>query len=636
MRLIRIAIASLNTKVGALDAHVGRIVRFARLMADEGVTVGCFPEQAIGGYPAEDLVQWDAFVAAQWRALESIARATEDVPAVLALGLTAGWDGHLYNAAAVLHRGTILGLVPKEKLPTYGVFYEARTLSRGAPGLALDIGGVPLGDHIFSFDFGTLAVEVCEDAWTPDGPMRRRCFSGAEIVVNLSASPYRVGIDSTRREMLATRSSDNRAVLLYANQVGSQDGLVFDGGGLVFESGRLILAAPRFQEGLWHCVVDLDRTRRLRREDTTWRSDATAYLRDSPRVPVIASHASTGDRSDLPYPAPPSAGGFFLPGDVAQSRSPRDLLLDELIDVLSLGVADYFRKAASFSGIGIALSGGRDSLLTLLIAWLAARRADDEPDRSKIDIRAFYMPSRFSLDETRNAAYAICEEIGVPLIELPIDDAFDTETDATRSMLEGQEPDSITMQNMQARIRAARMWNWSNSANALFLQTGDMSEKAVGYTTIGGDLEGALSPIANVPKTVVIALLERLHQRFGLRAIRMTLDTEPGPELAADQTAENELMPFEILDACLHLYAGEKLSPHELANVLPALFPAVPATTLRACAERFVTLFTRSIYKWVQAPLSLHVGTLDLERERALQIPVVHDSDWDHDPTDMP
>jgi NAD+ synthase (glutamine-hydrolysing) len=155
-----------------------------------------------------------------------------------------------------------------------------------------------------------------------------------------------------------------------------------------------------------------------------------------------------------------------------------------------------------------------------------------------------------------------------------------------------------------------------------------MSEKAVGYTTIGGDLEGALSPIANVPKTVVIALLERLHERFGLRGIRMTLDTDPGPELADDQSAESELMPFEILDACLYLYAGEKLSVDELAAVLPGLFPDVPSATLATHARRFVAMFTRSIYKWVQSPLSLHVGALDLERERALQMPVVHDSDW--------
>jgi NAD+ synthase (glutamine-hydrolysing) len=195
-------------------------------------------------------------------------------------------------------------------------------------------------------------------------------------------------------------------------------------------------------------------------------------------------------------------------------------------------------------------------------------------------------------------------------------------------MLGGGEPTPLTLQNVQARLRASRMWNWANSAGALFLQTGDMSEKAVGYTTIGGDLEGSLSVIANVPKTVVIALLERFLQRFGFAGIRRTLETEPGPELAEAQTAEAELMPFAVLDACLWLYAGEKLSPEEAARALRAMFPQTDPDRLEEWARRFAVLFTRSIYKWVQAPLALHVGSLDLDRERALQLPVVQRGEW--------
>jgi NAD+ synthase (glutamine-hydrolysing) len=628
-----------DTTVGAVRSQANQLIRRALEMGEGGITLGCFPEQVIGGYPAEDLVQWQAFVSAQRRGLEQVARSTEDLPTVCIMGLVAAVGGHLYNCAAVLHRGTVLGLVPKEKLPTYNVFYEARTLSRGTPGLQLDSDGFPLGDMIFAFDFGTIAVEVCEDAWTPDGPMRRRCFSGAEVVVNVSASPYRVGVVSTRREMLSTRSADNHSVLVYVNQVGSQDGLVFDGGGYVFQSGRLMLDAPRFEEGTWSCTVDLDRTVRLRRENTTWRSDCTAYFRQNAPVPVVRSVLPTPDRSQLVYPSP-EGGSFFLPPPVLPRRSVRDELLDELLEVLSLGIADYFVKAGTFTGLGIALSGGRDSLLTLLLAWLARNRVADRATRQADGtirepvLTAFYMPSRFSMETTRAAARTICRELNVPLFEIPIDEAADREQDATRTMLDGREPDAITRQNIQARLRATRMWNWSNSARAVFLQTGDMSEKAVGYTTMGGDLEGALSPIANVPKTVVIALLQRLHARYGLEGIRLTLETEPGPELASDQKAESELMPFAVLDACLYLYAGEKLSASELAGVLPSLFPGVPPARLHEHAERFVTLFTRSIYKWVQSPLSLHVGTLDLDRERALQLPVVQKAEWDDGTTD--
>ena len=629
MRLIKIGIASLDPTVGAVRSNADAVIEAARGMADEGVTVAGFPEQVLGGYSAEDLVQWRAFIDAQRVELERIADATADLRTVLAVGLVVGVGGQLFNVAAVLHAGRILGFVPKEKLPTYDVFYEARTLSRGGPGLDLDAGGVPLGDRIFEFDFGTLAVEVCEDGWTPDGPMRRRCYSGAELVINLSASPYRMGIAATRNEMFATRSSDNQATVVYTNRVGAQDGLIFDGGGYVFQNGRPILDAPRFDEGCWTCVVDLDRTRDGRRENSTWRSDADRFLRSARTVPVVRSGAATGDPSTLRFPAP-AGGSFFLPAPDGPIE-PRVLALDDLFEALALGVADYFAKSGGFEGIGVALSGGRDSLLTLLVAWHALARIRVGLDRAEAGapwLRAFYMPSRYSGEEPAEAARTICEELDVPLVEVSIDEAFGREIESTRTMLGGAEPDALTLQNIQARLRATRMWNWSNSARALFLQAGDMSEKAVGYTTIGGDLEGGLSPIANVPKTVVIALLERLHARFGFRGIGLTLATEPGPELAADQAAEAELMPFPILDACLHLFAGEKRSLDEVARALPDLFPEEDPRRLRDYAERFVRRFTTSIYKWVQSPLSLHVGTLDLERERALQLPVVQRNEW--------
>jgi NAD+ synthase (glutamine-hydrolysing) len=634
MRLIKIGIANINTTVGATRSNTDRMLDAAHRMAADDITVACFSEQVIGGYPPEDLVQWRAFLASQRSELERFASATAERGTAFVVGLTVPVGGQLFNVAAVVHGGRVLGFVPKEKLPTYNIFYEGRTLSRGVPGLALDADGIPLGDQIFRFDFGTMAVEVCEDVWSADGPMRRRCYSGAELILNISASPFRVGVVATRREMLATRSSDNQATLVYANAVGAQDGLIYDGGGYVLQNGRLELDAPRFKEGFVSCVVDLDRTLRLRRENTTWRMDCEDYLQDNEPVPARSSSRATPRGGDLPYPAP-QGRSFFLPAEGTTPHRPRSLVLDDLFDALALGVRDYFTKTGCFSKIGVALSGGRDSLLTLLVAWRAVQMLSGHEDGDDLResvaelIHAFYMPSRFSTDGTRTAAHRVCEEIGVDLRTIPIDDAFEREIEATRSMLDGAEPTDITRQNVQARIRAQRMWNWANTSGALFLQTGDMSEKAVGYTTIGGDLEGALSVIANLPKTVVIALLERLLERYGLEGIALTLETEPGPELADDQEAENELMPFVVLDACLYLYAAEKLSASEVAAALPSIFPEHEPEQLRAWARRFATLFSRSIYKWVQAPLSLHVGSLDLDRERALQLPVVQRNEWD-------
>lgn len=636
MRLVKLGVASVNATVGAIRSNVDRCIRLAAAMAEDNVTLGVFPEQVISGYAAEDLVQWPGFVETQRRELERFASETARFRTVFALGLTVGIGGDLFNVGALVHAGRILGFTPKEKLPTYNVFYEARVFSRGVAGLTLDAAGIPCGDEIFTFDFGTVALEVCEDIWSPDGPMRRRCYSGAEIVCNLSASPFRAGVVGTRREMIATRASDNQCTVVYANLVGGNDGLIFDGGGFVNQNGRPMLEAPRFREGFVSTVVDLDRTTRARREASTWRSDLEAFRRDEQVVTVRKIDQATPDRSMLAYPAPPPGTTFFLPSTTIPARTSRDELLDDFYDALALGVADYYRKIGAFKCIGIALSGGRDSLLTLLIAHRAIEllHPDVEPavlrEKMRGLLKAFYMPSRYSSDATQAAAAQICTDLGADFMVVPIEDAFKRELETTHEMLGGgtSEATEITKQNIQARIRGQRMWNWSNTSGALFLQTGNMSEKALGYTTVGGDLEGAFSVIANLPKTVVIALIERLEKRFGHEGIRATLSTTAGPELASNQSGEAELMPFEVLDACLYLYGAEKLAADEVAKALPSIFPTRDPQQLGAWAQKFARLFSQSIFKWVQSPLAIHVGSLDLDRERALQLPVVQRTEW--------
>jgi NAD+ synthase (glutamine-hydrolysing) len=411
--------------------------------------------------------------------------------------------------------------------------------------------------------------------------------------------------------------------------VGANDGLIFDGGGYVNQNGKWMSEGRRFERGYTTQVVDLDRTLRLRAEASTWRDDRELYMMDydlPETVEVPEEVVSTAEsRTRLRYPVPASRS-FFLPGGEPQPTR-REALYDEVLDSLALGVGDYFEKNAVFKLIGVSLSGGRDSLLTLLIAHRYACKV--RPDNPGSLLRAFYQPSRYSSDETRRGAETICRDLGVPLEIVSIDEAFERELAATCAFLdEGQEVTEVTRQNIQARIRAQRMWNWSNSSAGLFLQTGNMSEKAVGYTTIGGDLMGALAVLANVPKTVVMALLDYLHEKHGYEGIKAVLAKPAGPELAANQRGEDELMPFPILDACFYLFAGEKLLPDEVRLVLAEMFPEVEAASLDGNVAKFVRLFLQSIYKWVQSPLSLHIGNLDLERERALQLPVVTSSDW--------
>lgn len=623
MRLVRLAIANVDTTVGAVRSNVDRALPLARAACADGATLVAFPEQLVAGYPPEDLVQWRSFVAAQWRELLRLAEETASLGCLLAVGVTVARGAGVYNCAALLHRGRILGLVPKEKLPTYNVFYEGRTFSRGAPGLYDQIASVPFGDLIFEADFGLFALEVCEDIWSPDGPMRRRCYRGAELVVNLSASPFRLGVVETRREMISTRAGDNQCVVLYANLVGGNDNLVFDGGGFIAQNGRLVHTAPRFREGTSAATVDLDRTARLRREITTWRTDQEAFLSGAPEVARIRLTEPT-PREGLRYPVPPHKS-FFLPAPVS-TASPRVEFCEELLDALALGLDGYFTKVGAFRTIGVALSGGRDSLLCLILAHRWATRAGRAP---KEVLRAFYLPTRYSSAETRAAAEAAARDLGVPLEVISVEEAFARELTAVEAMLQpGEALTALARQNLQARIRAERMWTWANCAAGLFLQTSNMSEKAVGYSTIGGDGEGALALLANLPKTVVNYLLDYLWEKTQWEGIRLTLQRPASAELAEDMEDERDLMPFPVLDACFALYAGEKMAPDEVTVALLALFPEHSREQLESWTRKFARLFTASIYKWVQAPLSLHVGNLDLDRERALQLPVVQRSEW--------
>jgi NAD+ synthase (glutamine-hydrolysing) len=630
MRLIRVALASTNSTVGAVTSNVARMVELAKAASGDGATVVAFPEQAVGGYAPEDLVQWDAFVSAQWQGLESFARSTSSLEALFALGLVVAVDSRVLNCAALVAGGRVYGVVPKEKLPFYNVFYEERCLARGTPGMSVMVHGVPMGDLLFDTSFGVLALEVCEDIWSPDGPMRRRCYAGAEIVVNLSASPFRLGVQETRREMIATRAADNQATVAYCNLVGGNDGLVFDGGGFVSQNGRSVLEARRYHEGFEAVTLDLDRTRRLRSENTTYRHDRETFNAEATTTPTRVEVAhDVATRKGLVYPFP-AHKSFFLPAPATPAVSAREAFCEEVLDALATGVGDYFEKTGAFKTIGVALSGGRDSLLCLWIArrWIDKRFGAKADANAREILRAFFMPSKYSSQETRVAAEAAAAELGAAFAIVPIDEAFEREVVAVEAMLQpGEKVTGLARQNAQARVRAERMWTWANSAGALFLQTSNMSEKAVGYCTIGGDLEGALSVIANVPKTVVNYILDYLLETTRSEAIRLTLLKAPSAELAEDQEDEKDLMPFPVLDACFLLYAGEKMAVAEVASVLRTMFPEHAGKT-DAWAQRFGRLFTQSIYKWVQAPLALHVGNLDLDRERALQLPVVQKTEW--------
>ena len=646
MRLIKIGIGNVDPTVGAFKSNVDQILAQVREMAVAGCHICAFGELSVSGYPCEDTVQWPTFVDQQDQELDRLVRTltTEGLQdMVVIVGLTVYLDGELYNVAAVIAEGRILGFVPKENLPNYGVFYEGRTISPGRLGMNAQVRDIPIGDMIFEFAFGKLAVEVCEDIWRSDGPMVRRSYSGAEVVVNISASPFRLGAKRTRREMISTRAADNCTTVVYVNLVGAQDSLVFAGGGYVNQCGRMLMEAEEGHVGWQAQVVDLDRVRCVRMENTTWRRSRAQYLASHTAVAVQSAQHIAKPNNALPYPIPKSRS-FFMNFDAVR-KSARQEYFEDLEMAISLAAMGYFQKTGAFKRFLIALSGGKDSVLTLLLTHKAVSKEADHRNLKGDERAAFIrdmilcvdLPSRHNTSTTRGITQRICENLDVTLIVSPIQEAVEVERRAMMAVLETTTLSRQVEQNIQARVRGERMQNLANECSGLWLQTSNMSEKAVGYTTIGGDMMGAYALIANLPKTVIVEFIRWYWEQTNLQVIEDLLKSKASAELEEGQEDERDLMPFPVLDASFALFVGEKMSAREVLQVLRqmwtdeelrAMDPSYMPDKLVTWTRRFIRLFFLSIFKWVQTPLSVHLGNLDLERERALQLPVVQDRSW--------
>jgi NAD+ synthase (glutamine-hydrolysing) len=630
MKLARFGFGSPDPTVGAFVSNTGELIEQAKKMAASNCSIGVFPEQSIPGYPVEDLVLWEQFIDGQWVQLERFAKATAEYKTVFVLGLAVQHGASAYNVAAVVHMGEILGLVPKEKLPTYGVFYEKRTYAAGIPGFVDAVNGIPFGDVIFQFSFGKMAVEVCEDIWSPDGPMRRRSYSGAEIIVNISASPFRAGVVDTRKELISTRASDNIALVAYCNQRGGNDGLAFDGGSFLNVGGTMEFVGSRWTEGVCTTDVDLDRISRKRRENSTWRSDCETFLRTQKPCQVIVSNAATTCRHhDFRYPFPGSRN-FFIPSD-SPSVNPRDQYFEDILQAELTGLDGYFRKSRAFKCIGASNSGGKDSGLSILFAYLYAKKRGVSAAEMPTFIQCFSFPTDYNSDLTKTIARDMCAALGVGFKEIPIGVEVEQAMRDVRLMFpEGVDFNDVGLQNVQARIRAKRMRDWANATGGMMLQMSNMSEKAVGYGTIGGDLEGDYSLLSDLPKSVSIELLKYMNRKyFELEVIDRLIASEASAELKKGQADERDLMPFVVLDACINLFVGERMGPHEVLEVLIQMFESMyGCEQLKKWVARFINLFFNSLYKWVQSCESVHLGGIDLDRERALQLLAVMSNEW--------
>lgn len=644
MKTIRIGMAVLNTKVGDMTGNADKILAAMEQMMD--CTMGCFQEMTLCGYPPEDLVQWPAFEEKQWRELQRILSNSKDRQlAVFFIGLIVRHMDNVYNSVVVIQRGKILGLVPKFKLPTYNIFQEGRAQSKGIPMktenfISSPYGNIPFGDMIFHFNFGTVGIPICESFFTQSGPAMRYAMSGADILLVPSSSPFRFGIQNTRRELIATRAAETQTTVVYVNQVGGNGSVIFDGGAFVNQNGKMVFEAPRFRPGVFTQVVDLDRTSRLRLENTTWRDDYFDYHSKEEPVKVIESSVFA-PRSWHSYPFPESKS-FFLPSD-EKPKSQREIFFEEIEEICIMALSDYFLKTNAFKCLLISLSGGKDSVLTAVLAWLWAKRffaklpEAEQAEKVRTFVRCYSWPTEYNSDDTGNISKALTDALGLYFHEQSIQEEFELELSKLQeSLLPREIITRLARQNIQARLRGERMANLSNCVDGMWIQTGNMSEKFAGYTTVMGDLGGAFSLISNLPKTVIIDFLGYLKKKHNL-PLDEVINAVSSAELEKDQADEVDLLPFPIWDACMYLALEEKMSAEEIYGIirenwtdeqLKEIWPGFESEMLEPKLKKLLTSFFRSIFKWVVSPEGAHMGKLDLDRERCCQIPVVQSPDW--------
>jgi NAD+ synthase (glutamine-hydrolysing) len=564
---VRVALAQIDVVVGDLDGNRATILGHLAEARARGADLVVFPELATTGYPPEDLLLRPAFVRDARESLEQIAAATDGIVALVG---TPWFELDLANACAVCAGGRVRAVYSKHYLPNYGVFDEHRYFAAGRDLVLLRLGDTSVGPTI------------CEDIWQPGPPATDLALAGAQLLVNLSASPFHVGKAEEREEMLVTRARDTSSYLAFCNLVGGQDELVFDGHSVVLDdSGEVIARAPGFEEHL--LVVDVEPSDAMGRRLRDVRRRELDRTRDSvPEVEVVELD-------------PPSA-----PEDAAAAQiTAFEPELEQMRLALTLGLRDYVSKNG-FAEVVIGMSGGIDSALT------AALCADAlGPGR----VHCVSMPSRFSSEGTRTDARLVAESLGCPFREIPIEPAVLAFHDALADEIDAGLA-GLAAENVQARVRGVLLMALSNTYGWLVVSTGNKSELAVGYSTLYGDMVGGFALLKDVFKTDVYRLAEHLNERTGRDLIPgSVLERAPSAELREDQRDSDSIPPYDALDPLLEAYVEEDRSREEL---LEEFDPDV--------VERAVSLVDRAEYKRRQAPPGVKLRPKAFGRDRRTPI----------------
>src|SRR6266511_677059 len=480
---MRLALAQINTVVGDLDGNRDLILSRLQEARERGADLALFPELAVTGYPPEDLLLRSGFVRAAAQTLGEIAAQSRDIVALVGFPF---FDTDLYNACAVCAGGEVKAVYRKRFLPNYGVFDEDRYFAPGRDLVLLELAETLVG------------LTICEDMWQPGPAATDLALAGAELLVNISASPFHVGKEVEREEMFVTRARDNSCFVAFCNAVGGQDELIFDGHSCVIDDEGVVLArAPGFEEAL--LVVDVEPKEVIGRRLRDVRRRALARERETP-PPVSVIHVGTEQ---------PPANGNKARAEVVPFADD----LEQMRRALVLGLGDYVDKNGFRDGVVVGVSGGIDSAVTAAVAAEALGA-----DR----VHCVSMPSRYSSEGTRTDARRLAESLGCPFRELPIASIVDACSETLAEPFSGLDPD-LTEENIQARIRGVLLMALSNKFGWMLVATGNKSELSVGYATLYGDMAGGFALLKDVYKTDVFRLARHLNERVGRELIPQTV-----------------------------------------------------------------------------------------------------------------
>ena len=565
-RALRVALCQRNFLVGDIDGNVARIRNSLAQAVELGADLALFPELSITGYLPEDLLLKPHFAEEAEAALRDLASDIRDIVAIVGFPQL---SDDLYNSAAALASGEVVAVYRKRYLPNYGVFDEQRYFARGNNAVVLDMDGAKVG------------LTICEDLWYPGGPAQRATVDGgAEILVNLSASPYSRGKGPQRESMLATRCTDYVCYLAFCNAIGGQDELVFDGHSLVIDPrGNVLARARQFEEDMLVVDLEIPRVSRRRLHDPRWRQLLGTAQDHITVTPVPRSQRKKPE---------------------VEERQPGELLGPEaeVYQALLLGTADYFGKNG-FRHAVLGLSGGIDSALSLVVA------ADALGPNA---VTAVSMPSRFTSSQTLEDTKELAERVGVELIEIPIDDLYEAYLTSLRASFAGEAP-NVAEENVQARIRGNLLMALSNKFDWLVLTTGNKSEMSVGYATLYGDMAGGFSLLKDVPKTWVYKLVRWRNQRSDAIP-QSVIDKPPSAELREGQLDTDSLPPYAILDPILEAYVEQDKSPEEIVRL------GYDASLVKDVIDRI----DRAEYKRRQAPPGIRISARAFGKDRRLPI----------------